>query len=140
MALEVLDGCIGCGACESACLQRAISQADSFEVSYVVDPLVCNDCMDCVSVCPVDVLVPDPNWAVCLGRGCPLASARYEGWECSQGLDRCTTCGAMMWRTPGGDWVCSSCRTKPGERGARCPKTARARLTARAANGPAVRS
>lgn len=127
MALRVLASCIGCGACESACGRGAISQADSFAVVYVVDPLLCDDCMDCVPVCPVDALVADPEWAVCLGRGCPLASARYEGWECSRGDSRCPDCGAMMWRPPDGTWVCSACRTPKGDRGARCPKTERAR-------------
>ena len=130
MALRVLDSCIGCGACESACSQRAIGQADTFAVLYAVDPLLCNDCMDCVTVCPVDALVPDPEWAVCFGRGCPLGSARYRGWECSQGTDRCSVCGSMLWRPPGGEWVCSVCRLPPGTRGARCPKVELARRAA----------
>jgi ferredoxin len=127
MALRVLGSCFGCGACESACPSAAISQADSFAIVYVVDPLLCNDCLDCVRVCPVDALVPDPGWAVCLGRGCPLASHRYRGWECSQGLDRCPTCGSMMWRPPDGEWACSACRSATGIRVARCPKTEQAR-------------
>jgi ferredoxin len=65
MALRVLDTCFGCGACESACHSRAISQGEDFAVVYVVDPLLCNDCMDCVRVCPIDALVPDLDWAVC---------------------------------------------------------------------------
>ena len=76
MALKILDGCIGCGACESACGQRAISQSESFAVMYVIDPLLCNDCVDCVTVCPVDAIVADLEWAVCFGRGCPLGSSR----------------------------------------------------------------
>ena len=127
MALEILDSCIGCGACESACEQQAITQSDSFPVVYVIDPLLCNDCTGCVRVCPVDAIVPDPEWAVCFGRGCPLRSDRYSGWECSQGLERCPSCLSMLWRAPGGPWVCSSCRLGPSERGARCPKAERAR-------------
>jgi ferredoxin len=127
VALEILDGCIGCGACESACEQRAISQSESFPVVYVIDPLLCNDCVECVRVCPIEAIVPDPVWAVCFGRGCPLGSSRYTGWECSQGLDRCPSCGSMLWRAPGGDWVCSSCRIKAGATGAKCPKAERAR-------------
>ncbi len=127
MALQILDGCIGCGACESACGQRAISQSESFAVMYVVDPLLCNDCLDCVTVCPVDAIVSDPEWAVCLGRGCPLRSSRYAGWECSQGLDRCPVCGSMLWRPPGGEWVCSRCRAGAGGTGAKCPKVERMR-------------
>ena len=126
MALRVVDTCIGCGACEVACAAGAIFQSDSFAVAYVIDPLLCNDCTDCVPVCPVDALVPDPAWAVCLGRGCPLASPRYAGWECSQGTDRCPQCGSMMWRYESSEWVCSSCRLESG-RGARCPKWQRVR-------------
>lgn len=130
MALQVVDSCIGCGACESACRQQAISQADTFAVAYVVDPLRCNDCGDCLTVCPVDALVPDPGWAVCSGRGCPLGSSRYRGWVCSEGTERCPRCGSMLWRPPAGDWVCSACRLGAGERGARCPKVERARRAA----------
>ncbi len=122
MAYRVGDGCIGCGACEFACPSGAISQTDAFPVTYVVDPLGCNDCADCVVVCPVDVLAPDPGWAVCRGRGCPLSSSRYAGWECSEGEDRCGTCGSMLWRPPGGAWVCSRCRLGEERRGASCPK------------------
>ena len=128
MALRITDACFGCGACESACDFVAISQGDSFPVVYVVDPLMCNDCMDCVRVCPVDALVSDPECAVCLARGCPLGSNRYEGWECSQGMDRCPTCGSMVWRAPADDdWTCSTCRSTSGGRVARCPKTEKAR-------------
>lgn len=130
MAYRVLDGCIGCGACESACGQQAITQADGFAVAYLVDPLRCTDCTDCVTVCPVDALVPDPAWAVCFGRGCPLGSARYRGWSCSQGNERCPACGSMLWAAPEGGWVCSACRLGEGERGARCPKVERARRVA----------
>ena len=137
MALRILGSCIGCGACEAACRSSAISQVDSFVVLYAVDPLLCNDCTDCVEVCPVDAFETDPAWAVCFGRGCPLRSARYEGWRCSQGLETCEDCGSMLWQSPGGRWTCSLCREKSGERGARCPKTERARR-ARAAGQGAV--
>jgi ferredoxin len=141
MALRVLGACIGCGACESACGQQAISQAEAFAVVYQVDPLLCNDCHDCLAVCPVDALVPDPHWAMCFGRGCPLGSARYRGWACSQGLVLCPSCGSMMWQPPGGEWVCSACRLGAGAQGARCPKVEQARRMALGASSAApVRS
>lgn len=126
MALKVLASCFGCGACESACGRLAIRQTESFAVAYAVDPLLCDDCMDCVRVCSVDALVPDPEWAVCVGRGCPLSSTRYDGWECSRGESRCPECGSMMWSDPEGRWTCSACRHS-GASGARCPKTERLR-------------
>ncbi len=123
MAYKVASGCIGCGACEFACLSLAISQSEAFPVVYRIDPLKCNDCARCVPVCPVDVIAVDPRWAVCYGRGCPLTSVRYEDWQCSQGQERCEHCGSMLWRTPDGQWVCSQCRLGEGRRGASCPKT-----------------
>ncbi|MDA8147769.1 MAG: 4Fe-4S binding protein [Actinomycetota bacterium] len=126
MAYRVGDGCIGCGACEFACPTAAISQTADFPVTFVVDPLGCDDCARCVVVCPVDVLAPDPAWAVCNGRGCPLSSLRYAGWECSRGAERCRRCGSMLWRPPGGAWVCSRCRLGEDGRGASCPKVRQA--------------
>jgi Fe-S-cluster-containing hydrogenase component 2 len=129
MALRVdEDECLGCGACESACPAGAITQTLGFPVAYAVDSLLCNDCDRCLPICPVLGLVTDDAWAVCHGRGCPLSSKRYAGWDCSEGQDRCGHCGSMMWRPPGGDWVCSLCRTagSGGPTGASCPKIRRA--------------
>jgi ferredoxin len=126
VAYRIAAGCIGCGACEFTCPTGAISQDGGFPVTFVVDPLACDDCSRCVALCPVDVLVPDPAWAVCLGRGCPLSSLRYAGWECSKGAHRCVQCGSMLWRPPDGEWVCSRCRLGEGGRGASCPKVRQA--------------
>ena len=128
MAYSVAESCIGCGACEFACEREAISQFDGYPVAYRVDPLLCDDCGGCVRVCPVDALSPDPAWATCHGRGCPLSSTRYLGWECSVGQERCSTCGSMMWRPPNGDWSCSRCRLGEKGRGASCPKVRKSEL------------
>ena len=132
MALEIDDQeCLGCGACESACPQGAVSQGAGFPVAYEIDPLLCNDCGRCLQICPVEGLVVDPEWAVCHGRGCPLSSQRYDGTECSEGRELCVTCGSVLWRVPGGEWECRTCAsTTEGSRSASCPKVKRAKRLA----------
>jgi hypothetical protein len=94
---------------------------------YAIDPVVCNDCEECIPTCSVAAFEVDPAWAVCEGRGCPLASTRYAGWRCTQGSARCPVCGAMLWQAPGGDeWVCRRCTLADGEHGADCPKVRKA--------------
>jgi NAD-dependent dihydropyrimidine dehydrogenase PreA subunit len=129
MALRISDECFGCGGCELACPQAAITQAPGFPVAYVIDPLLCNDCNTCVPLCPVDAFLPDPAWAVCYGRGCPLSSKRYAGWECTEGRERCPACGSMLWRPPGATyWRCRRCDYGEGTSRASCPKVRKSEL------------
>ena len=60
MAMTITEECIACGVCEPECPQGAISESDPV---YVIDPEKCNECEgldenQCVSVCPVDCIVP----------------------------------------------------------------------------------
>lgn len=64
MALLITDECINCDVCEPECPNGAISQGEEI---YVIDPKLCTECVghydtqQCVEVCPVDCITPDPN-------------------------------------------------------------------------------
>ena len=64
MALLINSDCINCDVCEPECPNDAISQGGEI---YVVDPAKCTECVghydesQCVEVCPVDCIVPDPS-------------------------------------------------------------------------------
>jgi ferredoxin len=63
MALLITDECINCDVCEPECPNGALSQGAD---TYVIDPANCTECVghfdtpQCVEVCPVDCIVPDP--------------------------------------------------------------------------------
>src|SRR5690606_8738103 len=86
MSYGIGPACDGCGACVRACPRGAIIRDTAGPIPYAIAPLDCNDCGKCAIVCPRRAITPDPGWAECLGRGCPLAgSRRYDGWSCSEG-------------------------------------------------------
>ena len=64
MALKIVDDCTNCDACIPVCQNEAISEGP---VIYVIDPDKCTECVgtdnepQCVSVCPVDSIVSDPE-------------------------------------------------------------------------------
>ena len=64
MALLINSDCINCDLCEPECPNEAISPGED---SYVIDPAKCTECVgyfdksQCVQVCPVDCIVPDPD-------------------------------------------------------------------------------
>ena len=109
MSFKVTDDCIGCGGCEYACPKGALTKTDTFLGLFVIDPYLCNDCKECVDKCPVFAIVPDPDWAVCGDRGCPLRSTRLAGVECAFWAERCPECGTTLWRNGSTEWMCPRC-------------------------------
>lgn len=63
MAFQITEDCISCGACESECPNKAISEGDT---TYKIDPDKCTECVGaydtskCAEVCPVEACKPDP--------------------------------------------------------------------------------
>ena len=66
MALKITDECINCDVCEPECPNGAIAQGAEV---YVIDPTLCTECVghfeesQCISVCPVDCIILDPEHA-----------------------------------------------------------------------------
>lgn len=64
MALLITDECINCDVCEPECPNGAISQGEEI---YVIEPKLCTECVghfetpQCVEVCPVECIIPDPH-------------------------------------------------------------------------------
>jgi ferredoxin len=64
MALKITDDCISCGVCVEECPNDAISEGDAI---FVINPDRCTECVgffdepQCVNVCPVDCIIPDPE-------------------------------------------------------------------------------
>lgn len=63
MALIISEDCTNCDACVPVCPNEAISEGSTM---YVIDPDKCTECVgaedepQCVLVCPVDCIGPDP--------------------------------------------------------------------------------
>ena len=64
MSLMITAGCIACDACRDACPNGGIEASDPI---YIIDPDICTECVGhydepaCISVCPVECIVPDPD-------------------------------------------------------------------------------
>jgi ferredoxin len=64
MSLLITDECINCDVCEPECPNGAISQGEEI---YVINSSMCTECVghydnpQCVDVCPVDCIIPDPD-------------------------------------------------------------------------------
>ncbi len=66
MALLIAEECTSCGACVEECPNEAIREEYPI---YVIAPDKCTECVgfydepQCVAVCPVECIVPDPAHA-----------------------------------------------------------------------------
>jgi len=66
MALMITDECINCDVCEPECPNSAIAQGEEI---YEIDPSKCTECVghydtpQCIEVCPVDCIIPNPDHA-----------------------------------------------------------------------------
>ncbi len=64
MSLKITDECIACDACREECPCEAIEEADPI---YIIEPDFCTECVGfydepfCISMCPVDSIMPDPD-------------------------------------------------------------------------------
>jgi len=64
VALKISEDCIACAACVVDCPNNAISEGPGI---YVIDPNHCLECVgdfdapQCVAICPVDCIAPDPD-------------------------------------------------------------------------------
>jgi len=64
MALIINEECINCAACEPECPNTAIAEGQNI---YIINPDLCTECVGfhdepkCITVCPVDCIVKDPN-------------------------------------------------------------------------------
>ncbi|MGA9341448.1 MAG: YfhL family 4Fe-4S dicluster ferredoxin [Rhodanobacteraceae bacterium] len=63
MSLKISDLCVNCDVCEPVCPNNAISMGEEF---YRIAPEHCTECVghhdapQCVEVCPVECIFPDP--------------------------------------------------------------------------------
>ncbi|MFO1200119.1 MAG: YfhL family 4Fe-4S dicluster ferredoxin [Burkholderiaceae bacterium] len=78
MALIINEDCTSCDACVDPCPNEAITAGPKI---YKIDPAKCTECVgahdepQCVSVCPADCIVPDPDHAETREQ----LQAKYEG-------------------------------------------------------------
>lgn len=66
MALKITELCVNCDVCEPVCPNKAISLGTEI---YEIAPSLCTECVghydtpQCIEVCPVDCIIPNPDHA-----------------------------------------------------------------------------
>ncbi|HEY6544153.1 MAG TPA: YfhL family 4Fe-4S dicluster ferredoxin [Dokdonella sp.] len=66
MSLKITDQCVNCDVCEPVCPNKAITPGREY---YEIAPDLCTECVghhdepQCVVVCPVECILPDPEFA-----------------------------------------------------------------------------
>lgn len=64
MALEIIESCVNCYACEPLCPSKAIYEA---KPHFLIDPAKCTECAgdfadpQCASICPIEGAILDEN-------------------------------------------------------------------------------
>lgn len=69
MAMMITQNCIACGDCLTACPNGAIQEGFATDIPvYWIDAEKCTECLgfddelQCVEVCPVGCIVPNPDY------------------------------------------------------------------------------
>ncbi len=111
--------CIGCRACEEACVKVRFKETDTTKSVIKVTELedgkydinVCNQCGECIEICPVQAIYRDKNGTIMIDKDkcvqcyacvgfCPTLSMRYH--KEVFGPYKCISCGACTRACPTG--------------------------------------
>ncbi len=83
------DGCMGLGSCIKVCRHNAISIKDS---AAWVDPAKCVGCMECVRICPQEIIHIVPYKGIKLIPCVSDAPLEVKGQICKVGCMNCKSC------------------------------------------------
>jgi len=105
--------CIGCKACEEACSKVLFKDTDTAKSAIIVMPNndsgfdinVCNQCGECIDICPVQAIFRNKNGTVMIDKAtcvhcfacvgfCPSLAMRYH--KDVVGPFKCIACGACV--------------------------------------------
>jgi carbon-monoxide dehydrogenase iron sulfur subunit len=113
------DLCTGCGTCEEVCSKTLFKEINRDKSAIVVtqkdghsfDINVCNQCGECIDICPVEAIYRAKNGTVMIDKSkcvqcyacvgfCPTLSMRYH--KDVTGPFKCIACGACTRQCPTG--------------------------------------